>query len=39
MSEKLLSEETIKAIKKGLKDIERKRLYSTKEVKRKLNIT
>jgi predicted transcriptional regulator len=39
MNEKLLSKEIIKAIKEGLEDIEEGRLYSTEEVKRKLNIT
>jgi predicted transcriptional regulator len=38
MNEKLLSKGTIKAIRKGLKDIEEGRLYFTEEVKTKLNI-
>jgi predicted transcriptional regulator len=38
IDEKPLSKETIKAIKEALKNIEEGRLYSTKEVKERLNI-
>jgi predicted transcriptional regulator len=38
IDEKPLSKETIEAIEKGLKDIKEGRFYSTKEVKKRLNI-
>jgi predicted transcriptional regulator len=38
IDEEPLNKETIKAIKEALKNIEEGRLYSTKEVKERLNI-